>query len=106
VAEIRRDDGVDTTREFEIEARLNRQTRGLVVAAARFASMKWVTEQLGARAVIAAGMAVNPSIHDLSHVEKAANSAFKVGNAWRFNLESIDRWCSDAERQGPVAHTS
>jgi excisionase family DNA binding protein len=27
--------------------------------------------------------------------------AFKVGSDWRFNLESIDRWRSDAERRGP-----
>src|SRR3982074_2088456 len=31
-AEIRRDDGVDATREFEIEARLGGQTRRLVIA--------------------------------------------------------------------------
>src|SRR5216684_4009990 len=53
-AEIRRDDGIDSTREFEIEARLGGQTHRLVVAAAQFASLKWVTEQLGARAVLAA----------------------------------------------------
>jgi hypothetical protein len=40
VTEIRRDDGVDSTREFEIEARLNGQTRRLLVAAAQFASLK------------------------------------------------------------------
>jgi hypothetical protein len=76
-AEIWRDDDVDVTREFEIEAQLDGQTRRLVIAAAQLASMKWVTERLGARAVIAAGMGVNPSIHDLSHAEKAANSSFQ-----------------------------
>src|ERR1700722_19447299 len=35
VTEIRRDNGVDSTREFEIEARLNGQTRRLLVAAAQ-----------------------------------------------------------------------
>jgi excisionase family DNA binding protein len=30
--------------------------------------------------------------------------AFKVGSDWRFNLESIDRWRSDAERRDPLAH--
>ena len=63
-AEIRRDDGVDATREFEIEARLGGQTRRLVVAAAQFASMKWVTEQLGARAVIAAGMGIKDQVRE------------------------------------------
>ena len=64
VTEIRRDDGVDSTREFEIEARLGGQTRRLVVAAAQFASLKWVTEQLGARAVIAAGMGVKDQVRE------------------------------------------
>src|SRR6202162_661494 len=63
VAEIRRDDGVDSTREFEIEARLCGQTRRLRSAPARFASM-WVTEQLGARAVIAAGMGVRDQVRE------------------------------------------
>ena len=58
VTEIQCDDGVDCTREFEIQARLGGQTRRLVVAAAQFGSMKWVTEKLGARAVIAAGMGI------------------------------------------------
>src|SRR5882762_4028873 len=63
-AEIRRDDGVDATREFEIEARLDGQTRRLVIAAAQFASMKWVAEQLGARAVIAAGMGIKDQVRE------------------------------------------
>jgi len=63
-AEIRRDDGVDATREFEIEARLGGQTRRLVIAAAQFASMKWVTAQLGARAVIAAGMGIKDRVRE------------------------------------------
>src|ERR1700674_1465847 len=63
-AEIRRDDGVDATREFEIEARLAGQTRRLVIAAAQFASMKWVTEHLGARAVIAAGMGIKDQVRE------------------------------------------
>src|ERR1700674_88215 len=63
-AEIRRDDGVDATREFEIEARLGGQTRRLVIAAAQFASMKWVTEHLGARAVIAAGMGIKDQVRE------------------------------------------
>ena len=32
--------------------------------------------------------------------------AFKVGSDWRFNLESIDRWRTDAERRRPVTHMS
>jgi excisionase family DNA binding protein len=35
-------------------------------------------------------------------LKKKELPAFKVGSDWRFNLESIDRWRSAAERsQGP-----
>src|SRR6266851_3884667 len=64
VTEIQRDDGVDSTREFEIEVRLGGQTHRLVVAAAQFASLKWVTEQLGARAVMAAGMGIKDQVRE------------------------------------------
>jgi hypothetical protein len=36
----------------------------LVVAAAQFASLKWVTEQLGARAVMAAGMGIKDQVRE------------------------------------------
>jgi hypothetical protein len=75
VAEIRRDDGVDSTREFEIEARLGGQTRRLVVPAAQFASMKWVTEQLGARAVIAAGMGIKDQVREAIQLLSAPQMA-------------------------------
>jgi len=74
-AEIRRDDGVDVTREFKNEARLGAQTRRLVVAAAQFASMKWVTEQLGARAVIAAAWDQRPGARGASIIEQQQGQA-------------------------------
>jgi hypothetical protein len=64
VAEIRRDDGVDSTREFEIEASVGGLTRRLQIMAAQFGSMKWVTEELGARAVIASGMGVKDQVRE------------------------------------------
>jgi hypothetical protein len=47
-----------------------------------------------------------PSIHHLSHAEKAGDSAFKVGSDWRFKLESIDRRRTDAERRDPWRTTT
>jgi excisionase family DNA binding protein len=32
-------------------------------------------------------------------VKRRQLPAFKVGSDWRFNLESIDRWCEEAEKQ-------
>lgn len=37
-------------------------------------------------------------------LKKKQLPAFKVGSDWRFNLESIDRWRTDAER-ARVSHT-
>jgi excisionase family DNA binding protein len=40
-------------------------------------------------------------------LKKRQLPAFKVGRDWRFNLESIDRWRSDAERsRGPVNYSA
>ncbi len=55
VADIARDDGVETTRAFEIEARLGKRVSRFSVPAARFASMNWPTEHMGAEAVIFPG---------------------------------------------------
>jgi excisionase family DNA binding protein len=33
-------------------------------------------------------------------LKKRQLPAFKVGSDWRFNLDSIDRWRSSAERAG------
>ncbi|HKV55545.1 MAG TPA: helix-turn-helix domain-containing protein [Candidatus Binataceae bacterium] len=39
-------------------------------------------------------------------VKKKQLPAFKVGSDWRFNLESIDRWRADAEREARSANYS
>ena len=40
-------------------------------------------------------------------LKKRQLPAFKVGRDWRFNLESIDRWRTDAERsRGSAALTA
>src|ERR1700738_2292060 len=86
VAEIRRDDGVDATREFEIEARICGQARRLVIAAAQFASMKWVPEHLGARAVIAAGMGIKDQVREaiqLLSSKQMAERTVHTHTGWR-----------------------
>src|SRR6266851_2070988 len=99
VTEIRRDDGVDSTREFEIEARLGGQTHRLVVAAAQFASLKWVTEQLGARAVIAAGMGIKDQVREaiqlLSSTQIALGGNPDAHGLVLSNLTTIDTGRND-----------
>lgn len=57
-ADILEDDGADVRRRFEVEARLNGSCRRFTVTAEAFAGMGWVTEQLGARAIVFPGIGV------------------------------------------------
>ncbi|HVA40211.1 MAG TPA: helix-turn-helix domain-containing protein [Candidatus Binataceae bacterium] len=48
---------------------------------------------------VASYLRVHPStIYRL--LKKKQLPAFKVGSDWRFNLESIDKWRSEAEQSG------
>lgn len=49
------DDGQDVRREYEIQANLFAMKRSCLVPASQFASMNWVSEHLGAEAVIMPG---------------------------------------------------
>jgi len=51
ITNIRLDDGVETRREFEIEAELKGQRSVFTVAAAEFVSMDWPIERLGSAAI-------------------------------------------------------
>jgi hypothetical protein len=50
------DDGAEIRRRFEMEARLNGWCRRFTVTADAFAGLGWVTEQLGARAIVYPGL--------------------------------------------------
>lgn len=50
-ANVRLDDGLETKREFEIEAELNGRRSQLSIAASEFASMDWPIEKLGSAAI-------------------------------------------------------
>jgi hypothetical protein len=54
-AEVLEDDGAEVRRRFEVEARLNGACRRFTVGAEAFASMGWVMEHLGARAILYPG---------------------------------------------------
>lgn len=57
VAEIRRDDGVESRVYLDIEAEHGNAVRRFSLPAAQFAGMNWVTEQLGASGAVFPGMA-------------------------------------------------
>jgi len=56
--EIIRDDGVEETRQFEIKAKINNREKVFSVPSFQFANMNWVTDHLGASAVISPGSAL------------------------------------------------
>lgn len=58
VTDVARDDGAEVRRSFEIEARHHKRVYRFEVSAPRFAGMNWVTEKLGATAVLSAGFSI------------------------------------------------
>ena len=56
VGEVARDNGAEVVRCFEIEARHGGRDHRFEVSAAKFSTLSWVTERLGAQAVVGAGM--------------------------------------------------
>ena len=58
VTDIREDDGLETRHLFEIEAKLGNQTRRFTVPASQFNSLSWVTDKLGAAALVYSGFTV------------------------------------------------
>jgi hypothetical protein len=56
VADVSEDDGAEVKRHFEIEARSGERHARFNVPAARFASMNWPTEHLGASAIVYPGI--------------------------------------------------
>lgn len=56
VRDVIEDDGVETRRTFEIEARLNGAAHLFDVPGSAFQGMAWVTEKMGAEAFIAPGL--------------------------------------------------
>jgi DNA primase catalytic core len=55
-AEVTRDDGAETRKRFALAAMLKGQTYYLDIPEAQFVGMSWVTEHLGAQAIVMAGM--------------------------------------------------
>jgi hypothetical protein len=55
-AEITEDDGVETRLRFTLTAQLQGKTHRFEIPAAQFAGMRWVTEHLGATAIVMPGM--------------------------------------------------
>ena len=58
IADVVRDDGVEQTHAFEIEATLHDRTRQFAVPASRFAALHWAPEHLGAAAAVVPGFTV------------------------------------------------
>ena len=55
ITNIQLDDGVETKREFEIDAELMGEARRFTIPASEFVNMNWPIERLGATAIIVSG---------------------------------------------------
>jgi len=58
VADVVHDDGAETENSFEIEAKLGEESQRFNVPAPSFASLGWVIEHLGSKAIVYAGYTV------------------------------------------------
>jgi hypothetical protein len=58
VTDIVLDDGVETTRTFEIRAKLKKRAKRFRVPAAKFAMLNWTADHLGARAIVYPGFGI------------------------------------------------
>jgi hypothetical protein len=85
-ADVAVDDGTEVRREFEISASVNGRDARFTVPAERFAGMSWVTEHLGASAIVRAGMGTKDharaAIQYLSG-EKIARRLVHAHTGWR-----------------------
>lgn len=92
VGEVRRDDGVETERSFEIAAHHRGREHRFEVGSAEFPTMRWVTEQLGATAIVNAGRGTRDharaAIQHLSDDVETRTVFTHLG--WR---KIDDRWC-------------
>ena len=94
VAEVCRDDGVERTNTFEIEASVNGEVRRAVVPAAQFAGMSWISDKLGARAVIGAGAGTRDQAREAiqllssaavtARIEFAHSGWRKIDDCWAY----------------------
>ena len=91
VAEIERDDGAETHRWFEIAAHHQGQERRFEVAGSEFPMMRWVSDKLGASAILNAGMSVKDHARAaIQHLSDgiASRTVFthlgwrRIGEAW------------------------
>jgi hypothetical protein len=93
IADVAEDDGAETRRAFELEARLGERTTRFTIAAAQFASLNWATEHLGARAIVYPGHGIREharvAVQELSGdvAERRVYTHLgwrRIGDAWAY----------------------
>ncbi len=85
-AEVTVDDGAEVRREFEIKASVHGHKASFRVPADRFAGMSWVTEHLGAQAIVQAGMGLKDHARAaIQHIsgDKIAQHYVYAHTGWR-----------------------
>ena len=81
-ASIILDDGVETTREFEIDAELLGRKFNFAVAASQFASLDWAIERIGPAATVYAGQRESARVAIQSSAITATESRIYTHTGW------------------------
>ena len=106
VTDILEDDGVEVRRRFEIETTFNGRTRRFAIAADRLSTMSWVTEHLGAMALVYPGITAKDharaAIQLLSEDITEQRVFTHVG--WRRNRRGLWFYCHGGGVLGGAGH--
>jgi hypothetical protein len=71
-AEVVEDDGVEQRRLFQMSARLKRRPYAFEITATAFDAMNWITEHLGAEAILSVGDQVRAHVHNaIQHLSES-----------------------------------
>ena len=62
VGDMQEDDGVETRRVYKVQARIGEKVISFDVASSKFASLSWVPDNLGAKAIMRAGVGLRQHI--------------------------------------------
>ncbi len=85
VADVAKDDGEQTTREYGIEIRLGKRTSHIKIPAREFASFAWTAERCGPRHIVNAGQATRDRLREASQrlSNRVVESKVFVYTGWR-----------------------
>ena len=98
VADIVKDDGIETQREVEVQADLGQTTRNFVLSVDRFEAMDWNIDHLGSDAILFAGRDIPQKAREVIQAKSIGKEErhVYVHTGWRklrLHSEKEPEWC-------------